>query len=146
VAGSVVADHAVSHLSRAEHDMHLIQLVPYAARHRSWIPIPIDVQTQYGLVQESLYRQGPNAPGIREAISEIAGWIRAHLETSKKLQKDVPLTGQPVMLPMVTIERWLARLETSEYNPFALAVEKENADWALPWALWRNSRKNFQQK
>ena len=102
---SLTLDHAASHLAVAMTIAILLRSIPYHATKRiNVIPTEIGTPSPYSntlrspdltisffvraasrhsLSEESLFRQGPSAPGLRESVATLVGIAEAELRTSR---------------------------------------------------------------
>ena len=81
--------------------------IPIRARHGE-LALPLDICTKHNLVQESVFRQGPEAPGLKDVILDVATRANDHLNTSRqyieetrKKNKDLLDSAFCVFLPAV---------------------------------------------
>ena len=48
------------------------------------LPLPLDVCAKHNLVQEAVFRQGPEAPGLKDVVLEVATRANDHLNTARQ--------------------------------------------------------------
>lgn len=75
---NVNADHAASHLGKAQGIMNLIRSVPYFAQKGS-VNIPQDMLMNYSISQEAVLR-GSSSESLRDVFYNIASRANQHLE------------------------------------------------------------------
>lgn len=75
---NVQADHAFSHLGKAQGLTNLIRSVPYYAQRRIVI-LPQDILAKHKVSQESVMRGGRDKPN-RDVIFDVACQAKSHLD------------------------------------------------------------------
>lgn len=84
---NVQADHAFSHLGKAQGLTNLIRSVPYYAQRRIVI-LPQDILAKHKVSQESVIRGGCEKPN-RDAIFDVACQAKSHLDKVKPFPIDI---------------------------------------------------------
>lgn len=138
---NVHADHAASHLGKAQGITNILRSI-YSQRSRSqYLPIPQEILMKHGVSQERFYRSKPNDKGVEEVVYEIATLAHQHLEKSLALMSNVPKECKIVFLPTVTCRRYLERLRRVNFN----LIDKSlgSRDNLLPLALYWNNFKGL---
>ncbi|PGH11871.1 hypothetical protein AJ80_06936 [Polytolypa hystricis UAMH7299] len=113
---SLTADHVASHIGKAAgitavlRGLPLIAFPPSPKHHSnqdslSGIPgsgvkqgtvmLPLDVMAQAGVKEEDVFRQGADAPGLRDAVFTVATRASDHLITARQMVKNLR-AGQDV--------------------------------------------------
>jgi NADH dehydrogenase [ubiquinone] 1 alpha subcomplex assembly factor 6 len=70
--------------------------------------IPVEITAKHGVSQEDVFRRGPQAAGIEDAVFEFATIGNDHLLTARDMFKDevmggrVPTRAMPVFLAGVS--------------------------------------------
>ncbi|KAL1853365.1 hypothetical protein Plec18170_005362 [Paecilomyces lecythidis] len=97
---SVTADHLASHIGKAAGISAVLRGLPLvafpsAANHHSNQPgggvkqgaitLPLDVMAQAGVREEDVFRQGADAPGLRDAVFTVATRASDHLITAQQM-------------------------------------------------------------
>jgi NADH dehydrogenase [ubiquinone] 1 alpha subcomplex assembly factor 6 len=59
--------------------------VPAPGSRRGVITLPLDIMARSGVREEDIYRQGGNAPGLRDAVFEVATRASDHLITARSM-------------------------------------------------------------
>ncbi|KAJ3479585.1 hypothetical protein NLG97_g8288 [Lecanicillium saksenae] len=117
-----------------------------------------------GVKEEEVFRQGPNAPGLQDAIFKVATRANDHLITAREMLKrlragedaghDFEHQGEGAHVYDVAEETDRARdlrfgfrvlLEAAPATYFLERLEKANFDpfavkpagWRLPWRVWQ---------
>lgn len=138
---NVNADHAASHLGKAQGITNILRSI-YASQSRSqYLPIPQEILMKHGVSQERFFRSKPDDKGVEEVVFEVAALAHQHLEKSLALVSSVPKESKILFLPTVTSQRFLERLRRVNFNltDKGLGVR----DSLLPLALYWNKFKNF---
>ena len=106
---SVTADHIVSHIGKASGIVAVLRGLPLVAfppplNHHSnpgpiggslergkqgSVMLPLDVMARTGVREEDVFRQGAEAPGLRDAVFEVATRASDHLITAREMMKNV---------------------------------------------------------
>ncbi|KAF8631031.1 hypothetical protein AX15_002642 [Amanita polypyramis BW_CC] len=136
---SSTLSHAASHLGAAQTISTLIRALPFHAGHGRMV-IPGEITAKHGVSQEDVFRQGPGARGIEDAVFEFATVANNHLVTAREMFKGegmggkVPPRAVPVFLSGVPVRSVLGRLEKANFNAFSQRVQ--DREWKLPWLIW----------
>ena len=56
---------------------------------RGELPLPLDLCEKHNLVQESVFREGPHAPGFKDVVFEIATRANDHLNAARQYVEDL---------------------------------------------------------
>ena len=107
---SITMDHLASHIGKAAgicailRGFPLLAFPPPPSHHpsptgglgispagsrRGVITLPLDIMAKSGVREEDVYRQGANAPGIRDAVFEVATRASDHLITARSMLRNV---------------------------------------------------------
>ncbi|TVY66163.1 NADH dehydrogenase (ubiquinone) complex I, assembly factor 6 [Fusarium oxysporum f. sp. cubense] len=124
--------------------------------------LPLDAMAEAGVKEEEVFRQGPNAPGLQDAVFQVATRANDHLITAREMLKRLKAGEDPghefehqgeaehlytegsdtlreirqgfgVLLEAIPSAQYLQRLEQADFNPFAV----KTAGWKLPWSIWQ---------
>jgi NADH dehydrogenase [ubiquinone] 1 alpha subcomplex assembly factor 6 len=79
---NVHADHAASHLGKAQGITNLLRSIPHQSRRRA-VPIPQEVLMTHGVSQERILRCKEGDKGVEECIFHMASLAHHHLEKVK---------------------------------------------------------------
>lgn len=94
--------HAASHLGAAQTLATLLRALPYHAKNGRMV-IPAEITAKHGVSQEEVFRTGPNAHGIQDAVFEFATLANDHLITARDmLDNRAPPRAMPVFLAGVS--------------------------------------------
>jgi len=137
---SSIFSHAASHLGSAQTLATLLRALPFHAKNGR-IVIPAEITAKHGVTQEDMFRHGPQAVGIEDAVFEFATIANDHLLTARDMFKEeglggkVPVRAMPVFLAGVPVSSFLGRLEEANFDAFNPSLQLR--DWRLPWQIWR---------
>ncbi|TRM60671.1 isoprenoid synthase domain-containing protein [Schizophyllum amplum] len=139
--------HAASHLGVAQTLTILLRALAFHAKHGRMV-IPAEITAKHGVRQEEVFREGPTAKGIDEAVYEFATLANDHLLTARTTIEQeprgdgrVPSIAMPVFLAGVPVANYLQRLEKANFNAFEPKLQLR--DWKLPWHVWRGYYKRM---
>lgn len=179
---SVHMDHLASHIGKACGIAATLRGVPVlaapprpihtpggveAGNSRSQaLLLPLDVMAEVDLREEDVFRHGPNAHGLQDAIFKVATRANDHLITAREMLKNIGQGVDPgheyehagemehtydedddttqrdvkrgfgVLLESVPAGDYLERLEKANFDPFQV-----KSGWKLPWRIWQALRK-----
>ncbi|RDB17848.1 NADH dehydrogenase (ubiquinone) complex I, assembly factor 6 [Hypsizygus marmoreus] len=137
---SSALSHAASHLGAAQTFVTLLRGLPFHAKSGRMI-IPAEITAKHGVSQEDVFRHGPRAQGIEDAVFEFATLANDHLLTARDMLNQermggkVPTRAMPVFLAGIPIASFLGRLEKANFDVFTPDLQLR--DWKLPWQIWR---------
>lgn len=141
---STPLDHIGSHIGKATGIVSILRGIPYNVRHPSTpsVVLPLDVMAAHDVSQESVLRLGPEAPGLKDAVFEVATRANDHMLTARKMLNEVGEEGKgpafSTFLPAVPTSMWLETLEKCDFNVFDSKMMGKQ--WTLPWRAWRAAR------
>ncbi|GAA6020367.1 hypothetical protein JCM10207_002084 [Rhodosporidiobolus poonsookiae] len=143
-ADDLTLDHAASHLAVAVTIGTLLRSIPHHAAKRVNV-IPLEVATRHQLQEEALFRHGPEAEGLQDAVATLAGIAEAELRTARECfdgTTGIPKRAVPVFLSATPTRSFLARLASPQvdYNPFHVDLQKRY--WKLPFQVWGDASKS----
>ncbi|XP_021191282.1 NADH dehydrogenase (ubiquinone) complex I, assembly factor 6 isoform X1 [Helicoverpa armigera] len=130
------ADHAASHLGKAQGIANILRSVRVSSQHKI-VSLPMDILMKYKISQENVLRCIDNEE-MRNASFEIASRANSHLEKARKIS--VPQLSKQIFLPAVAIHKYLAKLEKKNFNIFDKTLMY--ASPTLPIALYYNRMRN----
>ncbi len=180
---SVNLDHLASHIGKACGIVAILRGVPVlaapsppvktpagldAARGRNPVLLlPLDVMAEAGLREEDVFRQGPAAPGLQDAVFKVATRANDHLLTAREMPKNLRAGESPGHeyehadesehrysdqaagaedngAEAETRQGFGVLLEAVPAADFLARIEKADFDpfkvrsgWKLPWTLYR---------
>ncbi|XP_063236947.1 NADH dehydrogenase (ubiquinone) complex I, assembly factor 6 [Bacillus rossius redtenbacheri] len=131
---SVRADHAASHLGKAQGLANLVRGTPRQAARRA-VGLPRDVLARHGVPHEAVFR-ARSSRALRDAVLEVAHRAKQHLDKARSLGKQVPKEGRCLLLPAVAVGSYLDRLQAADFDVFHPRLRQR--DSLLPLRLyWR---------
>ncbi|MCO5580379.1 hypothetical protein L7F22_034246 [Adiantum nelumboides] len=142
---STSADHAASHIGKAEGISLLLKGSPHHSLFRRTY-IPIEVAARHNVSQEDIYRK-VYSEGLADAVLDVAGVAEAHLSKARALAGTVPSAAVPVLLPAVPAGILLNSLEKVHFNVFdpklARGVNGISPFWMQLQLKWHALRKTY---
>ena len=108
---SASLSHAASHLGTAQTFSTLLRALPFHVKQGRLV-IPAEITAKHGVIQEDVFRQGPNAHGIEDAVFEFATIANDQLATARNMlvateeaNGRVPREAIPVFIAGVRVMR-----------------------------------------
>ncbi|KAI1071132.1 hypothetical protein LB507_009590 [Fusarium sp. FIESC RH6] len=161
---SMHVDHLASHIGKACGIAAILRGIPVLAAppppvntpsgqvppvREPAILLPLDAMAEAGVKEEEVFRQGPNAPGLQDAVFQVATRANDHLITAREMLKRLKAGEDPghefehqgegehfygegsdtineirqgfgVLLEAIPSAQYLQRLEQADFNPFAV--------------------------
>lgn len=135
------ADHAVSHLGRAQGITNMIRtLVALRGANSRGMsalpPIPQEILLKHGCSYEQILRQRDNEVAIQDCLFDVASVAKIHLEKSRSLSEKLSKGTKLVLLPAISVDRFLTRLQLANFKLTNPRLVKR--DSLLPLALFWN--------
>ncbi|QUC23590.1 uncharacterized protein UV8b_07831 [Ustilaginoidea virens] len=175
---SVHVDHLASHIGKACGIIAVLRGVPILAApsrpvktptgsdapstRQPSLLLPLDVMAEEGVKEEDVFRQGPSAAGLQDAVFKVATRANDHLITARDMLKRLKAGEDPghdfehegevehsyqgesdtpeevrrgfgVFLEAVPAAHYLDCLEKANFDPFAV----QTGGWKLPWRIWQ---------
>jgi phytoene synthase len=132
--GEAAADaDAAGHAGVAYSLTGLLRAFPWHAR-RGQVFLPQALLTAVGVDREDIV-SGTDSPGLRAVLAEMRARARDHLAKARALKGRLGPEVQPAFLPLAMVERYLAPMEKSAYQPYRTIIDAAN--WVRIWAMWR---------
>lgn len=131
----ITADHAASHLGKAETIAMLLRAAPYYRSCRR-VPIPMDILMRHGASQEDFIR-GELTAELKEATFDFASLANTHLVKVQSLRKGIPPRSISAFLPAVACEKFLTKIRQLDFNLFDPQLTERNT--LLPITLLKKS-------
>ncbi|XP_071959586.1 NADH dehydrogenase (ubiquinone) complex I, assembly factor 6-like [Antedon mediterranea] len=134
------ADHAASHIGRAQGLVTLLRSVPFHAQRRN-VLLPMEITSKHKVSQEDLIRGKMEQPA-KDVMFEIASRANAHLETARSFRKDVPKEALPAFLVTLPMHDFLTAIQKVDFDVFDPKLQRRNH--MLPVRLWlQHKRKTY---
>ncbi|XP_046961480.1 NADH dehydrogenase (ubiquinone) complex I, assembly factor 6 isoform X2 [Vanessa cardui] len=111
---NVHADHAASHLGKAQGMTNILRSVHVFNYHKT-VSLPMDILMKHQVSQESVLR-GNDDENMRNVIFEVASRANSHLEKARSIQ--VPKITNQIFLPAIAIDKYLTKLQKVNFNVF----------------------------
>ncbi|XP_055685351.1 NADH dehydrogenase (ubiquinone) complex I, assembly factor 6 homolog [Lutzomyia longipalpis] len=138
---NIHADHAASHLGKAQGITNIIRSLPHQRRN-AIIPIPQEILLRHGVSQERVFRDRADDKGVENCVFDIATVAHQHLAKARSLRDKIPRNCLPIFLPGATLDRYLERLRRAHFHPTTEHLQKR--DSVLPLVLyWNKFRSRF---
>jgi NADH dehydrogenase [ubiquinone] 1 alpha subcomplex assembly factor 6 len=128
---NVHADHAASHIGKAQGITTLIRAVPYHARRRN-VYLPMDLMIKHHLSQEDVIR-GCREQKMKDLTYDMASEAHKHLIKADTLRKDLPSAARLALLPAVATRSFLKAVQRTDFDLFDTRLGLRNS-W-LPLTL-----------
>ncbi|KAM3964656.1 NADH dehydrogenase (ubiquinone) complex I, assembly factor 6 homolog sicily [Aphomia sociella] len=134
VAGvqNVHADHAASHLGKAQGMANILRSI-YVSNHHKMVSLPMDILMNHGISQEMVLR-GVDSDSMRSVIFEVASRANSHLQKARSIA--VPKTARQIFLPAISVNAYLTKLQKCHFNAFDKSLNIGSA--TLPFSLYFN--------
>jgi NADH dehydrogenase [ubiquinone] 1 alpha subcomplex assembly factor 6 len=183
---SVHMDHLASHIGKAYGIAATLRGIPVLAAPSQPIQgpsgygvgntrspallLPLDVMAAVGLKEEDVFRRGPNAEGLQDAVFQVATRANDHLITAREMLKnlqsgkepghDYEHQGEPEHAYSSTVHGgedtksdmqrgFGVLLEAIAAGDYLQRLESANFDpfkvkssWKLPWGLWKSLKRH----
>nr|XP_046255539.1 NADH dehydrogenase (ubiquinone) complex I, assembly factor 6 isoform X2 [Scatophagus argus] len=133
----VHADHAASHIGKAQGIVTCLRATPYHSSRRK-VYLPVDVCMLHGASQEDFIR-GSREPNVRDVVYDIASQAHVHLQHARSFSSSVPAAATPAFLQTVVLEDYLQRVRKADFDVFHPSLQKRNP--LLPLQLYLRSWK-----
>ncbi|XP_045752167.1 NADH dehydrogenase (ubiquinone) complex I, assembly factor 6 isoform X2 [Mirounga angustirostris] len=134
------ADHAASHIGKAQGIVTCLRATPYHGSRRR-VFLPMDICMLHGVSQEDFVRKSQDK-NVRDVIYDIAGQAHLHLKHARSFQKSVPVRAFPAFLQTVALEDYLKKIQQVDFDIFHPSLQRKNT--LLPLSLYIQSwRKGY---
>lgn len=134
---NVHADHAASHIGKAQGIITCLRATPYHSSRRK-VYLPMDICMLHGASQEDFIR-GSREQNIRDVAYDIASQAHVHLQHARSFSQNVPAAATPVFLTTVVLDDYLQRVRKAEFDVFHKSLRNRNP--LLPIQLYLRSWK-----
>ncbi|CAH0748868.1 unnamed protein product [Diatraea saccharalis] len=126
------ADHAASHLGKAQGIVNILRSIFVSNRHKI-VLLPMEILMRNEISQEEVLR-GVDSEKMRNVVFEIASRANSHLEKARKIT--IPKIAKQVFLPAISVDKYLTKLQKQNFNVFDTTLQRQNV--ALPFNLYYN--------
>ncbi|XP_028011881.2 NADH dehydrogenase (ubiquinone) complex I, assembly factor 6 isoform X3 [Eptesicus fuscus] len=129
------ADHAASHIGKAQGIVTCLRATPYHSSRRR-VFLPMDICMLHGVSQEDFLRKNQDK-NVRDVIYDIASQAHLHLRHARSLHKSVPVKAFPAFLQTVALEDYLKKIQQVNFDIFHPSLQQKNT--LLPLSLYIQS-------
>ncbi|XP_027259296.1 NADH dehydrogenase (ubiquinone) complex I, assembly factor 6 isoform X1 [Cricetulus griseus] len=134
------ADHAASHIGKAQGIVTCLRATPYHGSRRK-VFLPMDVCVQHGVSQEDFLRRNQDK-NVRDVIYDLASQAHLHLKHARSFHRSVPAKALPAFLQTVALEDYLKKIQRVDFDIFHPSLQQKNT--LLPLSLYIQSwRKRY---
>ncbi|XP_049489052.1 NADH dehydrogenase (ubiquinone) complex I, assembly factor 6 isoform X3 [Panthera uncia] len=134
------ADHAASHIGKAQGIVTCLRATPYHGSRRR-VFLPMEICMLHGVSQEDFLRQN-QAKNVRDVVYDIASQAHLHLKHARSFHKSVPVKAFPAFLQTVALEDYLKKIQQVDFDIFHPSLQQKNT--LLPLSLYVQSwRKRY---
>ncbi|XP_069813408.1 NADH dehydrogenase (ubiquinone) complex I, assembly factor 6 isoform X2 [Dendropsophus ebraccatus] len=135
----VHADHAASHIGKAQGILTCLRAVPFHSSKRQ-VFLPVDICILHGASQEDFIR-GSQERNVKDVIFDVASQAHVHLEHARSFRNKVSKAAFPAFHVTVPLDGYLKRLRKSDFNIFHPSLQRRDP-W-LPLSLYIQSWKKI---
>ncbi|XP_052858043.1 NADH dehydrogenase (ubiquinone) complex I, assembly factor 6 homolog [Drosophila gunungcola] len=108
------ADHAASHLGKAQGIATLLRAIPLTGRQQA-VCVPLEVLVRHGVNQERIIRGRSEDKGVEECIFEVASAANSHLKLARQLHDQMSPQVRKIFLSAVATDAYLERLRRANF-------------------------------
>ncbi|XP_036597969.1 NADH dehydrogenase (ubiquinone) complex I, assembly factor 6 isoform X2 [Trichosurus vulpecula] len=123
------ADHAASHIGKAQGIVTCLRATPYHISRRK-VFLPMDICMLHGVSQEDFLRKNQDK-NVRDVIYDIASQGHLHLKHARSFQKSIPVKAFPAFLQTVALEDYLEKIQRVDFDVFHPRLQQKNTLLAL---------------
>ncbi|MEQ2286556.1 NADH dehydrogenase (ubiquinone) complex I, assembly factor 6 [Ameca splendens] len=134
---NVHADHAASHIGKAQGIVTCLRATPHHSSRRK-VYLPMDICMLHGASQEDFIR-GSREKNVRDVVYDIASQAHVHLEHARSFSHNVPAAATPAFVHTVVLEDYLQRIRKADFDVFHKSLRNRNP--LLPFQLYLRSWK-----
>lgn len=141
------ADHAASHLGKAQGISNMLRtLIALNTKENRGLaaipPIPQDILLKYNCSYERILRQQLNDPDVQNCLFDVASISSIHLTKARQLNDKLIPKARNILLPAVSVDRFLKRLQFSNFQLTDHRLAKRDGLLAL-YYFWYNIRRRY---
>uniref|UniRef100_A0A7N4V508 NADH:ubiquinone oxidoreductase complex assembly factor 6 n=1 Tax=Sarcophilus harrisii TaxID=9305 RepID=A0A7N4V508_SARHA len=123
------ADHAASHIGKAQGIVTCLRATPYHISRRK-VFLPMDICMLHSVSQEDFLRKNQDK-NLRDVIYDIASQGHLHLKHARSFQKSVPVKAFPAFLLTVALDDYLEKIQRVDFDVFHPRLQQKNTLLAL---------------
>lgn len=140
-------DHAASHLGKAQGISNCLRsLGAIKVRQSRGLsalpPIPQEILLKHGCSYEKVLRQQPNDVAAQNCVFDVASVAKIHLDKARQLSDKVPAIGRRILLPAISVDRFLTRLQQTNFQLYSDKLSKRDGMLAFAY-FWNSLRKRY---
>ncbi|KXJ26920.1 NADH dehydrogenase (ubiquinone) complex I, assembly factor 6 [Exaiptasia diaphana] len=120
----VHADHAASHIGKAIGIVTLLRAAPYLANQRK-VYIPSDILIKHEVSHQDVIR-GNASQSLKDVVYELASTANTHMSTARSFQSKVPKAAIKTLLPGVSCQNYLDKVQKADFNMFDNSLRERN--------------------
>ncbi|KAL6109853.1 ndufaf6 [Pungitius sinensis] len=121
---NVHADHAASHIGKAQGIVTCLRATPYHSSRRR-VYLPMDLCMLHGASQEDFIRGG-REQSVRDVVYDVASQAHVHLEHARSFSNNVPPAANLAFLQTVVLEDYLQRVRRADFDVFHPSLKNRN--------------------
>ncbi|XP_006076320.1 NADH dehydrogenase (ubiquinone) complex I, assembly factor 6 isoform X2 [Bubalus kerabau] len=134
------ADHAASHIGKAQGIVTCLRATPYHGSRRR-VFLPMDICMLHGVSQEDFLRKSQDR-NVRDVVYDVASQAHLHLKHARSFHRSVPVKAFPAFLQTVALEDYLKKIQQVDFDLFHPSLQRKNT--LLPLSLYIQSwRKRY---
>ncbi|XP_059147737.1 NADH dehydrogenase (ubiquinone) complex I, assembly factor 6-like [Physella acuta] len=136
---NIHADHAASHLGKAQGLVTVLRATPYHASRRQ-VFLPMETLAKHRVSQEDIVR-GKISQQVKDAVFDVASIANHHLTKARSLKDSLPPQSQLVFLNASVCDHYLKTLQKVDFNIFDGKLQQRNPLLAMEMYLHRLRKK-----
>ncbi|KAH9507633.1 NADH dehydrogenase (ubiquinone) complex I, assembly factor 6 [Bulinus truncatus] len=121
---NIHADHAASHLGKAQGLVTVLRATPYHASIRQ-VHIPIEILVKHKVSQEEIIR-GKNSQAVKDSVFDLASTANLHLTKARSLKSSLPPQSYLIFLNARVCDHYLQSLQKVDFNIFDGKLQQKN--------------------
>ncbi|XP_065758851.1 NADH dehydrogenase (ubiquinone) complex I, assembly factor 6 isoform X3 [Muntiacus reevesi] len=134
------ADHAASHIGKAQGIVTCLRATPYHGSRRR-VFLPMDICMLHGVSQEDFLQKRQDR-NVRDVVYDVASQAHLHLKHARSFHRSVPVKAFPAFLQTVALEDYLKKIQQVDFDLFHPSLQQKNT--LLPLFLYIQSwRKRY---
>ncbi|CAI9155519.1 unnamed protein product [Rangifer tarandus platyrhynchus] len=134
------ADHAASHIGKAQGIVTCLRATPYHGSRRR-VFLPMDICMLHGVSQEDFLQKSQDR-NVRDVVYDVASQAHLHLKHARSFHRSVPVKAFPAFLQTVALEDYLKKIQQVDFDLFHPSLQRKNT--LLPLFLYIQSwRKRY---
>ncbi|CAL7948936.1 unnamed protein product [Xylocopa violacea] len=133
---NINADHAASHMGKAQGIINLVRSVPHNSRRRVNM-LPQDILMKHSVSTEAIL-QGQSSLDLQNVIYDVASYGKLHLDATITLKNKVEKKANLIFLPAICLQKYLDDLRRADFNIFDVRLQRKNnlLPLYLYWKRW----------